>query len=209
MEFSGEFELEGVSPEVAWLVLTDPIAIEGAIPGCEYLRHVEDEDDFNFDEYEPDTDLPTLPEADREVVEERAFEEGETYATLTKVGIGDISPTFESVVTIEEREYLSMSASGRGATIGSAFSMTSNATVSETDDGAKVEWEFEVDVTGKIAQMNERVLDSVADKVVNQFFTNIQGEIRDVEHRMEDLDEEEVERRRGLVTRVRDFFARG
>ena len=56
MEFSGEFELEGVPPEDAWIVLSDPIAVRDALKGCKYITRVED-DDFNFDEYEPEEDV--------------------------------------------------------------------------------------------------------------------------------------------------------
>lgn len=185
MEFSGTFELEGVSPEVAWLVLTDPIAIEKAVPGCEYVRPA-DEDAHDFDAYEPDQDVATLPEADREAVEQRAFREGESYAARAKIGIGDISPTFESIVTIEEREDLSMKASGRGATFGSEYRMTTSGEVSESDRGAVVEWHVDVDLSGRIAQYNDRVLEAVADKVVNQFADNVQAQIQQVEEAIEE-----------------------
>ncbi len=62
VEFDGEFELEGVPPEKAWIVLSDPIAVRNSLKGCRYITPMDDE--FSFDEYEPDEGAETLPEAD-------------------------------------------------------------------------------------------------------------------------------------------------
>lgn len=180
MEFSGEFELEGVSAEEAWLVLSDPVAVRKALRGCKFLTKVEDED-FNFDDYEPEEDVPTLPEADHELVAERAFEEGDEYAALMKLGVGSVKPEFESRIRIVEREFPSMRATGSGSSSGSAFEMTSGMTISETETGAKVEWSAETDISGKIAQMGQRMLKPVANKVVNDFFENIEAQMQAVE----------------------------
>lgn len=180
MEFSGEFELEGVSAEEAWLVLSDPVAVRKALPGCKFLTRVTDED-FNFDEFEPGEEPPTMPEADPEDVAERAFEEGEEYAALMQVGVGSVKPKFESRVHIDEREYPSMRASGSGSSSGSAFEMTSFMTISETDTGSKIEWSAETDISGRIAQMGQRMLKPVANKVVNQFFGSIEDQMQAVE----------------------------
>lgn len=175
MEFNGEFELEGVSTEEAWLVLSDPVAVQQALPGCKFLTRIEGEG-FNFDEYEPEEDTGTLPDVP-EVVAERAFTTDEEYAALMQVGVGSIKPNFETRVTIDERDYPSMHASGRGSSSGSAFTMTASMTVSETDDGASVEWTAETDISGRVAQMGQRVLNPVANKVVNQFFNNIEEQM--------------------------------
>lgn len=102
MEFDGEFELEGVAAEEAWLVLSDPVAVQQALPGCKFLARIEGEG-FNFDEYEPEEDRETLPD-DPEVVAERAFTAGEEYTVLMQVGVGNIKPNFETRVTIDERD---------------------------------------------------------------------------------------------------------
>lgn len=200
MEFSGEFELEGVSAEEAWLVMSDPVAVRKALPGCKFLTRVED-DDFNFDEYEPEEAVPTLPEADPEDVAERAFREGEKYAALMKVGVGSVKPEFEAWVTIDERdgENRTMRASGSGSSSGSAFEMTSRMTISETEAGSKIEWTAEADISGRIAQMGQRLLNPVANKVVNQFFNNI-------EEQMQAAVEETEGGAGGLSGRVRDLL---
>jgi len=198
MEFNGEFELEGVSAEEAWLVMSDPVAVRKALPGCKFLTRVEGED-FNFDEYEPEEGVATLPEADPEDVAERAFREGETYAALMKVGVGSVKPEFEAWVTIDEREFPEMRASGSGSSSGSAFEMTSSMTISETETGSKIEWTAEADISGRIAQMGQRLLNPVANKVVNQFFNNI-------EEQMQAAVEETGGGDGGLSGRVRDLL---
>jgi hypothetical protein len=179
MEFSGEFELEGVSPEEAWIVLSDPIAVRNALKGCRYITPMDDE--FNFDDYEPEEDLETLPEAGPEVVEARAFREGTVYAALMQVGVGSVKPRFETRVTIEERAFPKMVATGGGDASGSSFEMESGMNIVETESGSEIEWWTTADVSGRIAQLGGRVLNPVADRIVSNFFENVQEQMQAVE----------------------------
>ena len=176
MEFSGEFELDGVSPEDAWIVLSDPIAVRDALKGCRYITRIDDAD-FNFDDYEPEEDIETLPDADPEVVAARAFEEGGVYAALMQVGVGSVKPRFETRVTIKEREFPRMVATGGGDASNSSFEMESWMDIEETEDGSTVQWGTEADVSGRIAQLGGRVMNPVADKIVSNFFKNIQKQM--------------------------------
>ena len=196
MEFSGVFELEGVEPADTWVMLSDPIAIRKALPGCRYITPLDD--DFSFDTYEPDEEVQTLPEADPEVVAARAFEEGEEYAALIQVGVGSVKPRFESRITIEERnpETYQMVATGHGNASDSTFEMRSWMEITETETGSKIEWETEADVAGRIAQLGGRVINPVADKIVNKFFSNIEEQMTEVE----ESDEE------GITSRLRNIL---
>ncbi|AUV82427.1 carbon monoxide dehydrogenase [Salinigranum rubrum] len=176
MEFSGEFELDGVSPEDAWIVLSDPIAVRDALKGCRYITRIDGED-FNFDEYEPEEDIETLPDADPEVVAERAFVEGGVYAALMQVGVGSVKPRFETRVTIKEREFPHMVATGGGDASNSSFEMESWMDIEETETGSTVKWGTQADVSGRIAQLGGRVMNPVADKIVSNFFKNIQKQM--------------------------------
>jgi carbon monoxide dehydrogenase subunit G len=176
MEFSGEFEMDGVSPEDAWIVLSDPIAVRDALKGCRYITRIDD-DDFNFDDYEPEEDIETLPDADPEAVAARAFEEGGVYAALMQVGVGSVKPRFETRVTIKEREFPRMVATGGGDASNSSFEMESWMDIEETEDGSTVQWGTEADVSGRIAQLGGRVMNPVADKIVSNFFKNIQKQM--------------------------------
>lgn len=183
MKFDGEFELEGVPPEKAWVVLSDPIAVRNALKGCRYIAPMDD--DFNWDSYEPDEAVETLPDADPETVASRAFREGHEYAALMQVGVGSVKPKFETTVTITERneETFEMIAEGSGSASGSGFSMTSGMQIRPTADGvgSKIEWWTEADISGRIAQLGGRVINPVADKIVNNFFSAIESQMSEVE----------------------------
>ncbi|MFC6872129.1 CoxG family protein [Halobellus marinus] len=183
MEFDGEFELDGVPPEKAWIVLSDPMAVRDSLKGCRYITPMDD--DFNFDEYEPEEDVEMLPDADPETVADRAFVEGQKYAALMQVGVGSVKPRFETTVTIEDRddENFEMIASGGGDASGSSFSMESGMRIHPTEDGesSEIEWWTEADVSGRIAQLGSRVINPVANKIVNNFFSSIEKQMTDVD----------------------------
>jgi len=184
MQFDGTFGLEDVTTEEVWLALSDPVMIKKALPGCQFLVEVDDPDNVDFDalaESEADRgDPPTLPEADPEDVAERGLVEGRHYAALVQVGVGSVKPRFETVVTIDRREFPEMDASGQGSASDSSFEMDSGMTLVETDDGVDVEWWTEADVFGRVAQMGQRVINPVANRVVGRFFKQVQKQLSDV-----------------------------
>mgnify|MGYP000103170899 FL=1 len=184
MEFDGTFSLEDVTTEEVWLALSDPVMIKNALPGCQFLVEVDDPDDVDFDALaeaaEGTEEPPTLPEADLEDVADRGLEESCHYAALVQVGVGSVKPRFETVVTIDHKEFPEMDASGQGSASDSSFEMDSGMTLVETDDGVDVEWWTEADVFGRVAQMGQRVINPVANRVVGRFFKQIQTELSDV-----------------------------
>ncbi len=181
MEFNGTFELEDATTEDVWLALSDPVLIADALPGCEFLLHVPD-GDADFDELaERAAASDAEPTGDPAVIEERALVEGERYAALMQVSVGPVNPTFETVVTVDERERPRMRASGEGRSGDSSFEMSSWMELSETGDGVEVEWGSEADVFGKVAGMGQRVVDPVANRLVKQFFSSIQTRLRDLQ----------------------------
>ncbi|MFC5971686.1 CoxG family protein [Halomarina salina] len=198
MRFDGEFELEDVPPEKAWIVLSDPIAVRNALKGCKYITPKDE--DFSFDDYEEAEDIETLPEADPDVVAARAFEEGQEYAALMQVGVGSVKPRFETTVTIQERdsEAFRMTATGSGSASGSSFSMDSGMHIHPHDngEGSRIEWWTEADISGRIAQLGSRVIDPVANKIVGNFFGNIEEQMSEVD---EETDSSVTDRLRGLL----------
>ena len=181
MEFSGTFELDDTTTEEVWLALSDPVMIAHALPGCEFLVEVEDTNpDFDAlrEEY---SERDVEPTSDPEVIAERAFEEGNHYAGIVGISIGPVNPTFETVVTIDERDQPYMEASGEGSAGDSSFEMTSWMDLADTDDGVEVEWQTEADVFGRIAGMGQRVINPAANQVVKRFFSSVQDELRERE----------------------------
>jgi carbon monoxide dehydrogenase subunit G len=207
MEFSGTFELEDTTTEEVWLALSDPVMVEHALPGCEFLVEVEDTNpDFDSlrEEYEGRDVEPT---SDPEVIAERAFEEGSHYAGIVGISIGPVNPTFETVVSIDERDQPYMEASGEGSAGDSSFEMTSWMELTDADDGIGVEWQTEADVFGRIAQMGQRVINPAANQVVKRFFSSIQEEIRERDIAENDAVEEAAQADdsaddRGIVDRI-------
>lgn len=175
MEFTGAFELPGVPPAVAVQVLTDPRAIEQAVPGCEYIVPEEGHD---FDAYEHDSTAETLPEADPDAVGTRSFQAGESYVALTRIGVKNINPTFESHVTVEERDGHSMLASGHGSTAESEYTMETTVSIEDTSEGSVVEWAIEVTLSGKIGQFNDIVLRSIGSRVIEDFAENLAAQMQ-------------------------------
>lgn len=183
MEFNGAFDLDGVEPADAWVMLSDPVAVRNALKGCKYITPMDET--FSFDDYEPPEGLETLPEADVEDVAGRLFEEGVVYAALMQVGVGSVKPRFETRITIDERdeEAYRMVALGSGNASDSGFEMESWMDIDETDTGSRIDWGAEADVSGRIAQLGGRVINPVADKIVTNFFKNIEKQMTEVEER--------------------------
>ncbi|MFB6228607.1 MAG: CoxG family protein [Halobacteriales archaeon] len=182
MEFDGTASIEDVSDEEVWLALSDPVIIKQALPGCQFLTAVE-EGSPDFDALAgsaSEEDPPTLPEAEPEDIAERAFVEGGRYAARMQLSVGSVKPTFDAIVTIEERDFPEMRASGGGDASSSSFEMSSGMELVETGDGVDVEWWAEADVFGRIAQMGQRVINPVANRVVGRFFDRIENQLRDV-----------------------------
>jgi hypothetical protein len=184
MEFSGTFTLEDVTSEEVWLALSDPILIKNALPGCQFLVEVDNDAEPDFDELlaeaEAREDPPILPDADPDDVAERAFVEGGRYAALMQLSVGSVKPRFETFVTIDRREFPEMDASGKGSASDSSFEMDSGMTLNETENGVEVDWWAETDVFGKMANMGQRVLSPVANRVINRFFKQVQKQLNDV-----------------------------
>jgi len=181
MEFSGTFELENTTVDEVWLALSDPVLIEESLPGCQFLVEAEDTD-VDFDKLQERTEGRDVePTSHPDVIAGRAFEEGEHYAALMQISVGPVNPTFETVVTIDHREYPEMSAAGEGSSGDSSFEMSSGMVLEETDSGVAVEWTTEAEVFGKVAQMGQRVISPVANRVVKRFFSSVQNRLHDLQ----------------------------
>ena len=181
MEFTGTFDIDDTTLDEVWLGLSDPVMIQHSLPGCQFLVRVDDED-VDYDELREEHAGEDLElSSDPAVIAERAFEEGQTYATVVEISVGSVSPSFETTVTIDEREKPYMAASGEGSAGNSSFEMNSWMELEETDDGVTVDWNAEADVFGRIAQMGQRIINPVANRVVQRFFQSVQDNLNEIE----------------------------
>lgn len=100
--------------------------------------------------------------------------ESELEATIA-VGVGSVKPTFDVDMTVVEADQpnrLVMEAGGDA-------SRNSFETVAEMDligngDGTHATWHAETNVSGLIASLGQRALDSVATRIVNNFFDDLE-----------------------------------
>jgi hypothetical protein len=182
MNFSGTFELDDTTVEEVWLALSDPAMIRSSLPGCQFLYRVEDDaPDFDALRERAQSEDQPEPTGDPDVINERAFVEGGHYAALMQIGVGSVKPTFETVVTIDRRDEPEMEASGEGSAGDSSFEMSSWMGLEPTDDGGvAVDWRAEADVFGRIANMGQRVMNPVANRVVKRFFSSIQTNLQEL-----------------------------
>ena len=130
-----------------WEKLNDPEVLKGCIPGCQSL--------------------------------ERAGENG--FAAVAKIKIGPISATFKGTVELKDFDppnSYTISGSGEGGVAGFA---KGGAKVALTDvpdgPGCVLNYDVEANVGGKIAQLGARLLDGVAKKLADQFFTSFAGAV--------------------------------
>ena len=124
-----------------WAALNDADTLAKAIPGCQELNKVSD------------TEL----------------------SAKVKLKIGPVSATFTGEVTLSElnppRSYV-ISGAGKGGVAGSATG-SARVELEPINDGAATRLTYEVDaaVTGKIAQLGSRLIESTAKKLATKFFT--------------------------------------
>lgn len=97
-----------------------------------------------------------------------------SFSAVAKVKVGPVSATFKGNVDLSDLDPpngYKISGAGEGGIAGFA---KGNARVSlaETGEGCQLEYDVEANVGGKLAQMGARLIDSVAKKTADQFFTN-------------------------------------
>ena len=125
-----------------WAALNDAEILAKAIPGCQELNQVSD------------TEL----------------------TTKVKLKIGPVSATFTGEVTLSElnppHSYV-ISGSGKGGVAGGATG-SARVDLEPIEDGAATRLTYEVKaaVTGKIAQLGSRLIESTAKKLATKFFTD-------------------------------------
>ena len=128
--------------EAVWAALNDAEILAKAIPGCQELNKLSD------------TELNAK----------------------VKLKIGPVSATFTGEVTLSElnppRSYV-ISGSGKGGVAGGA---TGSARVElepiENGTATRLSYEVNAAVTGKIAQLGSRLIESTAKKLATKFFTD-------------------------------------
>lgn len=106
----------------------------------------------------------------------------EVTATIS-VGVGSVKPTFdvEMIVTRADcPELLEMEADGSASR--NAFDAVAEMTLDEREDGGTTaHWSAKTNVSGMIASLGQRALGSVTDKLVTDFFADLEEKAREGE----------------------------
>jgi carbon monoxide dehydrogenase subunit G len=118
----------------------------------------------------------------------------ELTATLA-VGVGSVKPSFDVdgvVVVCDRPDRLELRAGGEASR--NSFEVSAWQELVDNGDGTTtVTWEARAQVSGIIASMGERALGSVANKLVNDFFADLEACVVDgvpAESRLEAADDE-------------------
>ena len=96
------------------------------------------------------------------------------FAAVAKVKVGPVNATFRGNVELTDLDPpngYKISGGGEGGIAGFAKG-NARVTLAETGEGCQLEYDVEANVGGKLAQMGSRLIDSVAKKTADQFFTN-------------------------------------
>lgn len=129
---------------------------------------------------------------------EMRLESPSEIETTIAVGVGSVKPSFDVsgvILECDRPRRLEIQASGEASR--NSFSANAWTELHENDDGTTtVTWESTAEVSGLIASMGERALGSVADKLVNDYFQNIEDAVEEglpAESEFEAADPERVE----------------
>lgn len=98
-----------------------------------------------------------------------------SFSAIVKIKIGPVSARFKGNVELTDLNHphsLRLAGSGEGGMAGFAKGGAS-VTLAEVPEGCKLSYIAEANVGGKIAQLGTRLLDGVAKKLADQFFTNL------------------------------------
>jgi len=115
--------------------------------------------------------MPDLQEVDVKSPDE--------FDAVVKVGVsfirGDFTVRFR---TIEKEAPSSAKMMVHGGGLGSALDMQITMSLTERDaGGTSMKWEADATVSGKIASLGQRLMESQAEKIIKQFFTCLRGKL--------------------------------
>lgn len=109
--------------------------------------------------------------------EEMLLDSPHEVTAVLAVGVGSVKPEFDVDAVVTDIEYpasLEMKANGHAPR--NEFEMTASMELVELDDGGTtVEWEATADVSGTIVSLGGRALKSVTNRLVGNYFSDMQA----------------------------------
>lgn len=131
-------------------------------------------------------------------VEEMTMVSPHEIETVLSVKVGSVNPTFDCDVTVTEAEFpniLEMVAKGNASK--NAFEAGATMDLQDDGDGGTVaQWTARAEVSGLLASLGQRALGGVTERLVNDFFEDMEAKAVEgagATSRLEAAPEEEVE----------------
>jgi carbon monoxide dehydrogenase subunit G len=96
------------------------------------------------------------------------------FAAVAKVKVGPVSATFKGSVELTDLDppnSYKINGAGEGGVAGFAKG-GAKVSLADAPEGCLLTYDVEANVGGKIAQLGGRIIDGVAKKMADQFFTN-------------------------------------
>ncbi|MFB6185978.1 MAG: CoxG family protein [Halobacteriaceae archaeon] len=100
--------------------------------------------------------------------------------TTMSVGVGSVKPTFDVdmiVTEIRKPEFLQMKVGGEGSR--NSFEAVAEMTLVDHNGTTTAQWTATASVSGLIASMGQRALNSVSHRLVNNFFEEVEAAVAD------------------------------
>lgn len=109
------------------------------------------------------------------------LEENKKYRAIGSVGLGNLKVRFSGEVEFVTMEPPNRAVvKGRGTAPGSAVEGTAEMKLRDAADGATImDWTADVKVLGTIASLASRMMNSMAQKLSNQFFDCVRQQIEE------------------------------
>lgn len=135
------------------------------------------------------TDPDVLAECAPGVDEMNVVGPGQIEA-IVGVKVGSVNPSFDVDVTVVEAEYPSrLKLKAVGNANRNAFEGVATMDLAETDDGGTLAtWSATAEVSGRIASLGQRALGSVTERLVDNFYEDLEEAAREGEPATSELE---------------------
>ncbi len=131
-------------------------------------------------------------------LEEMMLETPSEFEATVTVGVGSVKPTFSVdglIVETDRPDTLTMSVEGSSGRKG-AFDAVTEMNLVPIEDGTRLEWAAEANVSGLISSLGQRALGSVTSRLVGNFFDCMEEKINsgvDAESNLAGAEDPDVE----------------
>jgi carbon monoxide dehydrogenase subunit G len=135
----------------------------------------------------------------------------QAYEVTVKVGLGPLSVRFKSEVTLSDLqapESLSMGFVGQAGALGSGQGMAQVRFEPTTDGGTDLHWWVQVQLSGRLAQFGNRLVEASARKLSEEFFQRFSAVLHPGDGQLPPDAQQQAGAWRALVSSLKRFVQR-